>query len=353
MGMLCIGLPERKAHVMRDRPAPIEMSALIPEYWNLTAHSRTDLLYFGKVTIRQMVRHWRGEAGRMTSRVKDLETKIALLEGKTVADLLLLAKNYENPEFPEIGLKSDSWGNDPEPLDAASISREHGATTFNVCGWCQYASGGSCRFNYYVTTYCGILRDATFKGDKTERRFDTPCFITEGWGESLPKHIVDGLITEKSAVLESKKMTDRKIRILLGLEKRADRKPALPNYRPYDWFNLDDPIVAYVGNWDERIGDASFETGVVVNGYRHHDGCVSVRFDNRVHTGDNLNGHGGGYGMSRPEVMHAWEFEYLLENLVFATLWAKQGTSSHLEGFDADKFLSANVDEAGGSVCGY
>lgn len=38
-----------------------------------------------------------------------------------------------------------------------------------------------------------------------------------------------------------------------------------------------------------------------------------------------LEGHGGGYGMSRPEIMHKWEFDYLVAHPEFAAVWLRQG----------------------------
>lgn len=320
-----------------------EVAALIPQYWDVTASTVEDVVFFGQITIREMIRSWRYTANGLGSQIKDVDEKLKLLRGKGAADIREIAKQYENPEFPHVGVPKDSWSRDPEPLDAASINRKRNATTFNVCGWCKYAGGGSGRYSYMITTSCSIKTHAGLKDE--ERRFNTPCFLKEAPDEVFDE-IRNGLARERERLIEEKRATDEKIKFLLTLEKRAEKKPAMPDHRPHDWFNVDDSVVCYVGMWKERIVRDNFATAKVINGYRHHDGCVSVCYDERVHSGEYLEGHGGGYGISRPEVMHAWEFEYLLGHPDFASLWSKNGTSKHLRNFDAKQFLGALAREA-------
>jgi len=320
-----------------------ETAALIPEYWDLTATTVEDIVFFGKISIREMIRSWRSHASSLNSQIKEVDEKLKLMSGKTATDIIEIAKQSENPEFPHIGVREDSWSEDPEPLDAASINRKRGATTFNVCGWCKFTGGGSCRYDYHISTSCSIVTDAGMKDE--ERKFNTPCVFKTA-DDSFFDKIRNGLESNRTRLIEEKRQTDQKIKLLLTLEKRAEVKPAMPDRRPHDWFNEDNPVMCYVGKWKERIVPNQFATAKVINGYRHHDGCVSVCYDQRVHNGDYLEGHGGGYGMSRPEVMHVWEFEYLLAHPDFASLWAKKGTSKHLKDFDAEKFLGAMAKEA-------
>ncbi len=69
--------------------------------------------------------------------------------------------------------------------------------------------------------------------------------------------------------------------------KTAKNHPALSNHREHDHFNLNDKVVCYIGCWKENehghdiIVDDKFVEGVVINGYRHHDGCVSVCYDKK------------------------------------------------------------------------
>jgi len=328
---------------MKERHSSPEVAALIPQCWNLTAGTVEDIVFFGRITIREMICFWRRTAKSLASQIKDVDEKLTFLQGKGAADIRKIAKQYENPEFPQIGVRKDSWGNDPEPLDAASINRKRDATTFNFCGWCKYAGGGLCRYHYYITASCSIKTDAGLEDE--ERRFNTPCFLKEA-PDKVFDEIRKGLARKRERLIEEKRKTDKKIKFLLALEKRAEKKPAMPAHRPYDWFNVGDPVVCYIGGWKERIVPDKFVTAKVINGYRHHNGCVSVCYDERVHSGEYLEGHGGGYGVSRPEVMHQWEFEYLLRHPGFASLWLMKGTSKHLEEFDAEQFLDALVKDS-------
>jgi len=148
------------------------------------------------------------------------------------------------------------------------------------------------------------------------------------------------LILDKSAV-------DAKIRLLVALEKRAEKKPFFPGLRSSEWFHLEDSVVCYIRNVTERILTNDFVAAQVINGYMHHEGRVSVQFDARVHHEQWLDGRGFRFGVSRPEIMHEWEFEYLLTHPDFAALWANEGaSSSSLEAYDADQFLASLAREA-------
>ena len=372
---------------------------LIPEYWNIKwVKTVGDLVFLGKVTVRQLVRYWRGEAESLAGQIKYTQELIDLLKGKTGKDFAKLAECYENPVFSQaqIGKRSDSWSGDFEPLDPASASRKSEATTFNVCGWCKFTGGGTCRYQYHITTSCNILThaglpdndleipqkaieryqsvepltrlgatdgekeaavqaihrmEAAYPGltllvekrpewsTKTQRRFNTPCFLTNA---DMPQiEFMRGvLIAEKQKLIEKKKKVDSDIKLLLSLEKQAEEKPALPSARPYDWFNLNDQVVCFVGNWKDRIYQDVWATGKVINGYRHQDGCVSVNFDEKIHNGPYLEGHGGGYGMARPEVMLLWEYHYLRQHPDFAGLWIL-AADKHLQGFNPKEMLNA------------
>lgn len=333
---------------MKTTPnTPFEAGDLIPEWWHLSVPSVEKLVWLGKVNIREMIRYWRGAAQSLVQEIKNLEQTLVEIEGLNPETVKTEAAKHEKPAFPSIGLREGNWTHDPEPTDAASINRKGGATTFNVCGWCKHASGGSCRYNYYITTSCGLKSRAGLS-DRT-RRFDTPCL----W---LTASVMDfmalkaGLRNRKEQAAAEKAFADRKIQTLLTLERQAEKKPALPDLRPYDWFNENDEVTCYVANWDtgdtKMLGTDPFAAAKVIIGYRHHDGCVSVCYDERVHTGEYLEGHGGGYGMSRPEVMHTWEYEYMLTHWEFMGLWLARGNRRQLEGFDAKKMASAFIADA-------
>ena len=370
---------------------------LVPDWWSdLPVTTLEDIVFLGEITIREMIRSWRGTSKDLARVIKSVDGELKLIQGKTAKDIQALAEGYEYPTFTpdQIGERDHNWSHDPEPLDDASTERKHGSTTFNICGWCSHASGGTGRFGYYITTACSFLTDAGLPDDersiplsvkrrygkaeilsweavdgqreaaaeavlrlrarypdidrsvklvdhdgKTRRRFDTPCFLKFARSADFIK-IEEGLERRLKGLIQAKQTSDEKIKLLLALIKDAERKPALPDQRPYDWFNIDDPLTCYIGHWDGRIVQDDWATAAVIDGYRHHEGCVSVRYDSRVHDGEYLEGHGGGYGMSRPEVMLTWEFDYLREHPDFAHIWV-HGASKHLKGYDPDKLYAA------------
>jgi hypothetical protein len=290
-----------------------------------------------------MVRSWRGHAESLSHSIKKTDEMLAFMQNKNATEITEIAKDFECPTFPNIGTPKDSWSKDLEPLDAASINRKGDATTFNFCGWCKHCGGGSCRYNYRITTSCSFIDYAGMKDE--ERKFNTPCIFKTATDQFF-NQVREGLAKKRDQVIREKKTTDVKIKKLLKLEEEAEKKPAMPGARPHDWYNINDSVVCYVGEWEEILTDEQFSTAKVISGYRHHDGCVSVCFDKKIHNGDYLDGHGSGYGMSRPEVMHQWEYEYMLTHLDFAKLWAMKGTSGSLEKFNPERFLLALSNEA-------
>ena len=312
-----------------------EVSALIPPRFQLTATTVEDIVFFGQATIREMIRDWRYYANESSKEVKEAEELCQLLRDKTPADIIALAKQYENPTFPVIG---STDGSDPEPLDGASINRRSGATTLNVCGWCRYAGGGGKRYNYMITTCCGIKSVAGMKSES--RRFNSPCCFQKMSVEQLDK-IRQRLKLSQDRLVAKKRQMDEKIKLLLTLEKKAEKKPPMPVCRSFEWFDLDDVVNCYVEQWESCIVADDFLSAKVINGCHSGDGSVWVCFDKRVSTDKYLNGAGSDYGFQRPEVMHEWEFAYLLEHPDFASIWAQGGISSFVHDFDADKFLAA------------
>lgn len=320
----------------------IVVSSLFQSYHTLTARTEGELLFFGKSFIRDLIRSWRYWANSQTGLIKSLQDRVNALEGKDASSVQEIAKSFEDPDFPSISVPRDSWSKDPEPTDGASLSRKSDATTFNVCGWCKYAGGGTCRYNFHITTRCSFTTEETkhLSGVTGEHRFNTVCFLKKADTRTF-QVLLDGLRRELEEAILAKKEMDAKIRYLLKLEEKAEEKASLPNHRDHEMFNVGDQVIIYIGEWrsekNEKLVDKTFASAQVIDGYRHHDGCVSVCFDEKVHTGEYLDGKGGGYGMSRPEVMLRSEFEYLLAHPDFADLYA----SGHdrLEGFNKSSFL--------------
>jgi hypothetical protein len=324
----------------------IEAQDLIQDYFHLHVQSLNDIVFLGKDTVKRLKESWQYKIEENQRTIKETGKALNMLKGINKNHIREMAEAFENPSFPNVGVpKEHNWSTDIEPLDADSLCRPRAATTFNCCGWCKYAYCGSGRYNYYITTECEFNARAG-RRKYGEKRFDTPCFLKDASDVTFAA-LRFGLITECKKLTLLGKELSKKVRILEGLERNAERKPAIANSRAHDWFNIGDPIVSYVGNWgpdNEKIIDKDFVTGKVINGYRHHDGCISVCYDEKVHSGNYLEGRGGGFGMSRPEIMHKWEFEYMLRNPLFISVFSNLD-ELRLEGFDRTKFNEAMYKE--------
>lgn len=319
-------------------------AALIPfrRHENLLPCTVEDLVSYGEAVLRDVIRCWRHQAKELAGSMRRADEKFRLLQGKSAEDIRKIAGQYENPEFPLVSFREGMRPVGPEPLDTASINRKPGATTFNVCGWCKYAVNGSVRHDYYIDPECDIRRVAGLKGDKYH--FNTPCFLKKASRGELGV-IRAGLARQLDSLIEKKREADKNIRFLLSLEKQAEKKPAMPYFRPQEWFNEGDSVVGYIEDLEGRIVKDAFVSGKIVNGYRHGDGTIFVCYDRRIHTGSNLGGYGTAISATSSAVMHEWEFEYLLEHPEFARTWAKKGVDDPEEGH-VDQLLNAFAQEA-------
>lgn len=324
----------------------INPQALIPEYWHgIYVPTEEDLVFIGKRNIEYLKQYWRGQERSLAKQVKEAQADIDLLAGKTPEDIRAMATKYENPEFPSIGVMTNSWGNDPEPLDADSINREPGTTTFNVCGWCEHCGGGTCRYGYHITTYCPLiprqLGNGEAWGGNDKFRFNTPCALANGTQELLDT-CVEHLKARKANLVSHKQQAGAYASYLAEVMAKADDKPYFACHRPYDWFNIDDPVMFFTSEFDTVLPNKAnlFVSGKVINGYRHHDGCVSVCADEPFHSGEYCNGCGSGFGMSRPEVLHVWEYEYLKTHPDYLKVWLRCSKVENKD-FDSQNFTTA------------
>ncbi|HNZ83664.1 MAG TPA: hypothetical protein PKL98_00065 [Candidatus Pacearchaeota archaeon] len=327
----------------RSEENDFDIVSLIPKNWNLEAKTKEEIIFFGRATIRQMIRYWRDDASTLARRIKNIDKKLNLIKYKNAADISKIAEQYENPDLSNVDIRKDNFDKIPEPIDSDSMKRKGGATTFNFCGWCKYANPRTKRFSYCISGYCGFKKDANLYDNI--RFFNTPCFLKKASNDEFKK-IRNGLIQKKRQVIEEKKIIDQKIKKLLVLEKCSEEKPVITICRPGDWFNINDSVVCYIKKMEGRTLNSSFAIAKVINGYRHHNGCVSVRYEEQVHMGENLEGHGGWYEISCYEIIHSWEFDYLIKHPEFAEFWIKQHrqyyrVDSEKEKLDIECFLKA------------
>ncbi len=302
-----------------------------------------DVAKLGSKNLGALVSSARSHEQSLSGSIARLKEQQNLLRGKSGDDFKEMAKAYENPALTHIGVPADSWSKDPEPLDADSKNRKSDATTFNKCGWCKHAGGGSCRYNYHITTSCSLLGDSS-----PETRFNTPCLLHEQSAEGIAKQ-VERLQREIDDTLAKREKVREGIKLLQKLKKGAPEKPFLISLRPHEMFNVGDDAMAYIGQWGDRnqykkVADGKWVPVTVVFGYRHHDGCVSAQSQFPIHSNvSNDGGCGYGSGMSRPEILLRSEFEWLRHaseegDLGFLGLWIAN-IDSHLEGIDRVQFL--------------
>lgn len=196
----------------------------------------------------------------------------------------------------------------PEPeWTPENINRKPGSTTFKQCGWCKYRGCGSCRYNCCIDTSCSLFPDY---GLGHQTYWDTPCLI-----KLLGKDDIDDLIRYKNyKVEELKKTIQRKEgerKILQNLKPAA--KPPLPSNRG-DTFNEGKTIWLY--------RNKKWIRGVIVEGYRSHDGCVSYILDDIKKSKPQPQGTGPwGCGASIPGILLDWEYKYFQDNPNDFKIW--------------------------------
>jgi hypothetical protein len=193
-----------------------------------------------------------------------------------------------------------------EPVwNEETMYKEQGTTTFVTCGWCQHRGTGSYRYNCMLNGKCTLLRDYDERVD-----FDTKCKVIK-LGSADIESIVE---SKKHSISDHERNIGRlKIQIEILKSLRPDKMPPLPSNRTSDHFNIDDDIMIYP-NFKESIISGRWLSGKVINGYRHQDGCVSGRIDEKFHEGEYLDGHGVGSGVCTPTVMLKSEFDWFVEH---------------------------------------
>ncbi len=244
-----------------------------------------------------------------------------------------MSHRFENPQFKpeEIGERPNNWSGDLEPLTLESETRDRGSTTFNICGWCTHASGGSCRYSYNITTSCELLQAYIHPiGEEKitdytdpecgihmsrELQFNTPCLLKKMTNQQC-QGVLNGINFNIGVHLMKREQTRAVINILLEQRRltKNEIKPWLVNNRPCEYMNVGDPLVVYIGAWGkDTIVKGNWIKAIGVFGYRHHDGCMSYQAQFPVHTNMSyLEGRGGGAGMGRPEALLATEFAALV-----------------------------------------
>jgi hypothetical protein len=306
----------------------------IPDCWyGIYVTTDEELAFYGSSLLWLLIQYWQKVQKECIAEIKRMQEKIELLSGQTVETLKEEAAQWETPVFTEIGIRPGSWDY-PEPLDAESIKRKWGTTTLNVCGWCKFAAGdGVGRHNYCIATTCSLIPPPCDieDGHKEKFGFNTPCMLTNGSDKTIEDSInrFKAMRDDTQARYE---IAAAKVSYLLDIVKTAEKKPLLSLHRPSDWFNTGDQVMCFI-DFDEATV-SGFISAPVVEGYKHHQGFVSVRAKTPIHNNlDNDEGCGLCFCIQRPEVLHEWEYNYLRAHPEFLKVWMRAVRAEMEQGF--------------------
>ncbi len=316
-----------------------------------------DLPLLGSLNLRELLKSLRSSEKGATKRIQDQYAERDRFRGKTGDHFKMLASDFENPEV-ELGPTTQWGGRDQrEPIDAASIARAGGATTFNMCGWCSHTGGGSVRYSYYITTRCGLLPDeytddyvGVNQPETNDGATTTPCLLHQLTAEQCDA-VADWREARANTALQDREEIRTAIKHVRRLLDNAHvEKPYIKALRPYAWFNVGDEIMFNLHRFAgpkadyAMTVDTRWAKGLVVPGYRHHDGGLSCAFEVQVHTNlDHHGGRGGSAGSSSAYVLKRTEYEYLKAAVEsdpeFLKLWYACVKADHgNEDFDAEQY---------------
>lgn len=376
--------------VRQDLAVVITPGKFFSEYTLVGVANWNEIHVLGHNNVRYLLSNARSKEKSQTKNIADLQERQGIFKAAqqyaasaanlTVADYFKQqAQQFEAPEFmpSEIGIRPYGWNTDPEPLTPESETRKRGTTTFNLCGWCDHTGGGSCRFNYHITTTCELLYtydqpigNETMKvygSDYVSRelKFNTPCVLKQLTAEQC-----ELVIKSIQANIENHKRERDQIRVVIDILQQQLRlagtaiKPWIISNRPCKYMEVGDAMVIYVGGWSkEKIVTGDWVKAIGVFGYRHQDGCLSYLTEFPIHSNaSNYEGRGGGGGISRPELLLASEFSLLVamaqridpqmtyerllassdltnSDLHFLRIWFSNIDRRQLTGFDSRKFF--------------
>lgn len=174
--------------------------------------------------------------------------------------------------------------------NALNINRKEGSTTFKQCGWCVYVGCGSCRYSCHIDGSCGLLKDY---GPGSEVYWDTPCIVRMLSKKDILA-VCESKVSEIEGLYSNIREEKKFIKVLRGLKPTI--KPALA----VNGADFDDGSIVWV--WTNK----KWCRGIVVPGYRSHDGCVSYVLDDFPETKNKP----WGCGVSVPCILKEWDYKY-------------------------------------------
>lgn len=210
---------------------------------------------------------------------------------------------------------------------AENMNRKKGDTTFKQCGWCEHASCGSVRYGCYLSTSCSLLGSY---GVGKDVKWNTECVVMKLGKQDLE----DAIRSKQYDIKNSQQAIKYKEEEIANIKKvKLPNRPPLPDARQEE-FKLNSIVYVFHEN--------KWNRGVVVNGYRSGDGCVSYVLDDYPESKS-----GWGCGWSVPCVLKEWEYEYFKKNISDFREWLNLADRDYNgKKLDMKAYLSAMKTEA-------
>jgi hypothetical protein len=289
---------------------------------NVGDYEHCKLENLGKKDIESIIEHkdyYINESERMIQYQLERINTLNNLKQEKLASLFLKVDKKMIEGFEKV---TDRYG-DSEPVwDEKTTELTSGDSNFLYCGWCKYASG-SHRYGACLSGRCSLSKEG-----ENEVAWDIPCHIMTK-NEKEIKEIIKDKEKEIKNYKGRIKLYKDQIEILKNI--KAKDIPPLPRNRSHDHFNIEDKIMIFPTFEGSLIKDRWIE-GEVIDGYRHHDGCVSGKIYEKYHNGDYLNGHGFGSGYQIPFVMKKTEYEFFVKDPKAFQEWIKNACSESFNG---------------------
>lgn len=169
--------------------------------------------------------------------------------------------------------------------------------------------------------------------------FDLPFLGTENLGNlagyyltketvlscvtSSPQSEMDISENELNQLEQEQDKSFNSVQMILAAMKQAESKPLLATIRSDRWFNNGDEVVCFIqDDGDEALLKKNvFVTGKVTADWKQHEGYVSILANEKVHTGDNQDGHGLSFTTRDPRIMKVREYNYLKNHPDYLKMW--------------------------------
>ncbi|MES2007131.1 MAG: hypothetical protein V4436_03410 [Patescibacteria group bacterium] len=271
-----------------------------------------DVSKLGLTNLTLLLPQVREKEKMLTGWIKRQKDKQSALRGKSGEDFKRMAEDFENPTV----LRKMGHDGVPEPVDEASKSREARTTTFNCCGWCQYAGYGTFIYRAALEPSCTLMAGDT----SAKAHFDTPCMLQSKTAEEIAKY-VKKLEEPTQEFLAKREGVRQAVKLLQTFKQDAPERPCLTSLRPFNYFKEGEVVVAYIPRSMRRNARGALWAPARILRPWHNEGGVTIRLSKSV----NPESEDGDALVSHPEILKRTEFEFFRsldsEGFEFFRLW--------------------------------